>query len=185
MKRKGVRKRTDYLLVPSVLPTTIIPQNLQYPCNYQCASHTFQLLYNSWAQFDFLSLQGSAVALETILPAPHLKRRRWADGLALKTHRPAWTLPCPSREAGERHLYVLAISEWGQGGVGGLGGGRDDTDLVMSCRVRAACGKLLTHRTHSAITAIIIIVTKAILIHFSGFLHSQNGSGFDRGVDSN
>lgn len=71
------------------------------------------------AQFDFLSLQGPAVALETILPAPHLKRRRWADGLALKTHRPAWTLPCPSREAGERHLYVLAISsEWGGGREG-------------------------------------------------------------------
>lgn len=61
--------------------------------------------------------------------------------------------------------------------------GGKDTDLVVSCRVRAAYGKLLTHRTHSAIAAI-IIVTKAILIHFSGFLHSRNGSGFDRGVDS-
>lgn len=137
------------------------------------------------AQFDFFPLQGSAITVKTVspqlLPAPsssvsHLKRRKWADGLLLKPHRLAWTMPCPSWVTRESSL-TISVYRWS------LYSGRNYTNLVASCEETAVYGKLLACGTCSAIAAIIIVM-KPTLIHPLSFLHSWNNSGFDRGFDS-
>lgn len=120
------------------------------------------------AQFDFLPLQGSALALKTVLPqplpAPHPafllslegeKASRWTTFKATRS-----CLDSASSKLGDPEtLSDISVSQWSP-----LYSGGNYTDLTMSCGMGAAYGKLLTYWTCSAIAAI-IIVTKAILIH--------------------
>lgn len=105
-----------------MLPTKTIPQILQYPYNYQCASHSFQLLQNSSCTVWFPSITRICPCSENSLapaspcpPTPpsfsHLKERRRADGLPLKPQGPACTLPRLSWVTRKRYLTFLCLSD--------------------------------------------------------------------------
>lgn len=134
------------------------------PTAVSVASSASKCCKTHGAEFAFLSLQGSAIGLNTIPPQPfpasppsfsHLKERRWEDGLALETETPGWTLPCPSFvtwKCSLTSLSLLSSVQWGKldSPCSALGGESSYEKLQACCSCSA--------------TGAAIIGTKAIFI---------------------